>query len=158
MDYDEWEKAVPAEIRSDSLWKMGVYRLGLFLGELAWDDVTRLTKDRRTIGIADQLYRAIGGISPNIAEGYSRGTGRDRARFYEYALGSAREVRDWYYKSRHVLGEDVFAARLTLIASIIRQLLVMIPQQRTNSSSFVREETIITYDAHGPSSDSADST
>ena len=54
-------------------------------------------QDRRTIGLADQLYRSLGSIGANLAEGYSRGTGKDRAHFYEYALGSARESRDWYY-------------------------------------------------------------
>jgi len=45
-------------------------------------------KDRRTLGLSDQLYRSLGSISANLAEGYSRGTGKDRAHFYEYALSS----------------------------------------------------------------------
>jgi four helix bundle protein len=52
------------------------------------------------LGLSDQLYEAVGSVSANLAEGYSRGTGKDRARFYEYALGSARESRDWYFKAR----------------------------------------------------------
>src|SRR3989442_10634912 len=107
MKYKEWLKTVPAEITADSLWKVEVYRLSLFAADLAWQDATKLTRDRRTRSLSDQLYRAVGSISSNVGEGYSRGTGRDRARFYEYALGSAREGRDWYYKSRHVLGESV---------------------------------------------------
>jgi len=63
-------------------------------------------------------------------EGYSRGTGKDRARFYEYALGSARESRDWYYKSRHILGESVTNYRIGILTQIIRLLLTMVPQQR----------------------------
>ena len=74
---------------------MEAYRLGLFLSDLGWQDATRLARDRRTAAIADQLYRAVGKISSNFGEGYSRGTGKERARFYEYALGSARESRDW---------------------------------------------------------------
>ena len=81
-------------------------------------------------GLADQLYRALGSISANITEGYSRGTGKGRALFYEYALGSARESRDWYYKSRHVLGEEVITHRLDLLTQVIRLLLTMVPQQR----------------------------
>jgi len=76
------------------------------------------------------LYEALGSISANLAEGYSRGTGKDRARFYEYALGSARESRDWYFKARHVLGETVFPHRLQLLTRMIQLLLTMIPQQR----------------------------
>jgi four helix bundle protein len=80
--------------------------------------------------LADQLYRATGSMSANLAEGYSRGTGADRARFYEYALGSARESRDWYFKARHVLSKDVTPHRLQFLVEIIRLLLTMVPQQR----------------------------
>ena len=80
--------------------------------------------------LSDQLYRALGSISANLAEGYSRGTGKDRVRFYEYALGSARESRDWYFKARHVLGDSVYQHRLSLLTPIIQLLLKMVPQQR----------------------------
>src|SRR5690349_8047582 len=100
MKYSEWLETVPEEIRGDSLWRMEVYRRALFVGEPGWQDVSALAQDRRTLSVADQLNRAIGSISTNIAEGYSRSSGRDRVRFYEYALGSARESRDWYFKAR----------------------------------------------------------
>jgi four helix bundle protein len=109
---------------------MAAYRLALFLGDVGWHDVTKLAQDRRTIGLSSQLYEALGSISANLAEGYSRGSGKDRARFYEYALGSARESRDWYFKGRHVLGEAVVQHRLQLLAEILRLLLTMVPQQR----------------------------
>ena len=130
MDYDEWALSVPGEITGDSLWKMEAYRLALFVADVGWYDVTKLMQDRRTLGLSDQLYQALGSIGANLAEGYSRGTGKDRARFYEYALGSARECRDWYYKGRHVLGEKVTIHRLQLLTQIIRLLLAMVPQQR----------------------------
>ena len=98
MNYQEWLGTVPEELTGDPLWKMHVYRLALFVADLGWHDVTKLCQDKRTIALSDQLYRALGSISANIAEGYSRGSARDRARFYEYALGSARESRGWYYK------------------------------------------------------------
>ena len=82
------------------------------------------------LSLSDQLYRSLGSISANVAEGYSRGTGKDRARFYEYSLGSARESRDWYFKARHVLGDQVFQHRLQLLTDTIRLLLTIIPQQR----------------------------
>ncbi len=130
MNYEEWLETVPEIITTDVLWKTQVYRLALFLSDLGWLDATRLMQDRRTRGLSDQLYRAVCSISANIAEGYSRGSGRDRARFYEYALGSARESRDWYFKSRHVLGNSVMEHRLSLLAQIIRLLLTIIPRQR----------------------------
>jgi four helix bundle protein len=137
VNYDEWEKIVPGTIKADSLWQMATYRLALFLADLSWQDVSQLVQDRRTIGLSDQLYRAVCSISANVAEGYSRGTGKDRARFYEYALGSARESRDWYFKGRHVLGESVTRHRLQLLTEVVRLLLTMVPQQRSYT---VREE------------------
>jgi hypothetical protein len=73
-----------------------------------------------------------------VAEGYSRGTGKDRARFYEYGLGSARESRGWYYDGRHVLGEKVTEHRIRLSTQIIRLLLTMVPDQR---GSLLREDS-----------------
>jgi four helix bundle protein len=144
MNYQEWEEAVPEAIRADSLWKMTAYRMALFLADLGWHDVTRLTQDRRTLGLSDQLYRALGSISANLAEGYSRGTGKDRARFYEYALGSARESRDWYFKARHILGETVVTHRWQQLTEVIRLLLTMVPHQRGRN---LREESV-SYYAH----------
>jgi four helix bundle protein len=131
MNYEEWEGSVADQIKVDSLWKMKAYRLSLFLSDLAWRDVTKLMSDRRTKSLSDQLYRAVGSIGANLAEGYSRGTGKDRARFYEYALGSARETQDWYHKGRHTLGDTVLHHRLQIIAEIMRLLLKTIPQQRS---------------------------
>ena len=127
MTYEEWEASVFPEIKNDSLWKAEAYRLGLFASDLGWYDVTKLMQDRRTLALSDQLYRALGSISANVAEGYSRGTGKDRARFYEYALGSARESRDWCYKGRYILGEAVTRHRIQLLTKVIRLLLTMIP-------------------------------
>jgi len=137
MDYQEWVQAVPSTITKDTLWRMEVYRLALFVADSGWQDVIALTRDRRTIALADQLNRALGSISANIAEGYSRSSLKDQARFYEYALGSARESRDWYYKARHVLGELTVRDRLEVLTKVIRSLLVIIPNQR---GSFVKED------------------
>jgi hypothetical protein len=95
MTYEDWERTVPQTITDDPLWRMKVYRLALFVGDLGWHDVTLLLEDKRMVSLADQLYRALGSISANIAEGYSRSTGKDQARMHCYALGSARESRDW---------------------------------------------------------------
>ncbi|MEF8815702.1 MAG: four helix bundle protein [Salinibacter sp.] len=130
MNFSDWQDQVPPSIREDTLWDVEAYRLGLFASDVCWQDTRTLHEESQMYSLADQLYRAVGSISSNIAEGYSRGTGKDRARFYEYALGSARESRDWYYKSRFVIGEDVVAHRLDFMTQIIRLLLVMVPDQR----------------------------
>ena len=131
MNYDEWIKSVPADITGDVLWRVEAYRLALFMSELGWHDVTKLLRDKRTLEVSDQLYRALGSIAATISEGSARGGGRDRAHVYEYALGSARESRGWYYNGRHVLGEAVAEHRIRLLTQIIRLLLTMIPDQRS---------------------------
>lgn len=137
MTYEEWEKAVPLEIKGDTVWRIEAYRLSLFAADLGWGDVTALSRDRRTLGLSDQLYRALGSMGANIEEGYSRGTGKDRARFYEYALGSARESRGWYYKGRHVLTAAVAIHRMQLLTHVIKLLQTMASDQR---GSMIREE------------------
>lgn len=137
MRYDEWQASVPDEIKGDSLWKLEIYRLGLFVSDIAWQDALALKKTVLTRDLANQLYRSVCSISANIAEGYSRSTGRDRARFLEYSLGSAREARDWYYKSRHTLNEEVTNHRINLLTQIIKMLNVLIPHQRQKG---IREE------------------
>jgi four helix bundle protein len=137
MTYEEWEATVPKVITGDALWRVQAYRLALFAADVGWEDVSKLARDRRTRALSDQLYRSLGSVGANIAEGYSRGTGRDRARFYEYALGSARESRDWYYKGRRIPDEAVVEHRLSLQTQIIRLLLTMVPEQRKRT---IRED------------------
>jgi four helix bundle protein len=150
MTYSEWEQTVPEQIKADSVWKSKAYQFALFGAELAWYDSTKLVRDKRTISLADQLYRSAGGVSADIEEGYSRGTGRDRARFYEYGLGSAREARGWYYKGRHVLGEQVSNHRIALLTEVIKLLLAMVPDQRGHA---LREDVVAyrcAFDSNGP--------
>jgi four helix bundle protein len=130
VEYEKWLGGVPEEITTDSLWKVEAYRLALYAADLSWRDVHKRIQEKRIPGYEEQLLRAVGSISANLAEGYSRGTGKGRTLFYEYALGSARETRDWYYKCRHILGEDITSNRLKLLTKIIRLLLKMVPQQR----------------------------
>jgi four helix bundle protein len=144
VTYEEWLASVPAELTGDPLWKMKVYRLAVFVGDLAWRDVSKLVRDRRTAGLADQLYRAVGSVGANIAEGYSRRSGKDRARFYEYALGSARESRGWYYQGRSVLSDAVSTHRAQLLTEIIRLLLTIVPNTRTRNLAEERTSYKIT--------------
>ena len=130
MNYAEWEKCVPSVIRKDSLWTVEAYRLSLFLADISWKDAKKLVSDPCMRSLSDQLYRSVGSMSANIEEGYSKQSSKDRARFYEYALGSARESRGWYYKGRHVIGEEVAEHRMEFTTQIIRLLIKMVPDQR----------------------------
>ena len=134
VTYQEWEREVHAAIRADTLWRTESYRLGLYAADLCWGDAWRLAQLPHVRSLSDQLLRATGGVSANLAEGYSRGSGADRARFYEYALGSARESRDWYYKARHILGPGITTDRIELLTRVVRLVLVALPDERRRSA------------------------
>ncbi len=42
MNYAEWLATVPSEITNDPIWKLEVYRLALFAGDIGWNDVLAL--------------------------------------------------------------------------------------------------------------------
>ena len=137
MNYQEWLAAVLPEITQDPLWNLEVYRLGLFIGDITWDDTEQLDKNSHTRGAADQIRRSLDSISANIAEGYSRSTGKDRARYFEYSLGEAREARDRYYKVRRALKQEVVIHRVKVLTHIVRILNAFVPSQRKRG---IREE------------------
>lgn len=96
-----------------------------------------MLKDRRAAGFADQLTRAAGKISSTLCEGYSRETGKGRALYYEYALGSSRECRDWYYKSRRLFRAEVLEHRMNLCTQVIRLCLKMVENERRTNRRVV---------------------
>ncbi len=87
MTFDEWAAGLRGEITNDPLWKMKVYRLSLFLADLAWADATKLAADTRTAKVAEQSYRAIGSIGANLAEGYGRHSGKEPRSFLRVFVG-----------------------------------------------------------------------
>jgi four helix bundle protein len=139
LAYSDWLESVPDVLKQDSLWRVEAYRLSLYLSDCAWLDADTVARKRLARVYAHQLVRAVGSISANVAEGYSRRTGRERSQFYQYALGSAREGRDWYFKLRHVLDPETIAARLDPCTQVVRLLLMMASDQRSAPPS-VRDE------------------
>jgi four helix bundle protein len=109
---------------------MAAYRLATYALELGWADAKALNRVHITRSVATQLYRALGSIVANLAEGYSRGSGADRVRHFEYALGSARESRGWYVAASPVLGRAVVESRVRTLDRICQLLLVAIPAER----------------------------
>ncbi len=130
MTFDEWEAGASPELRADRIWRMKTYRLACYLSEVVWQDADVLGRDARTQEIAGQLLSAIGSIRANLAEGYSRAAGRDRARLFEYALGSGRESREWYRHVSVVLGPQTVSNRCVVLDEITRLLLAIIPRER----------------------------
>jgi four helix bundle protein len=128
--FETWQSAASGHRRADPLWRMTAYRRAAYAVEIGWTDVQTLDRARITRAVAAQLYRALGSIAANIAEGYSRSSGPDRARFFEYALGSARESREWYLAAQPVLGSELTDARIETLDHICRLLLAAIPRER----------------------------
>jgi four helix bundle protein len=125
-------------MRNDPIWRLPAYRYALFLGDLVQQDIHLIRRDVRTRRHADQLLDAVESISANIAEGYSRTTGPERAKFFEYAHSSAREARDWLFKVRHAFDPQVAAARIQLVTRIMKILAVVIPRERADPESRAR--------------------
>src|SRR6266513_4792773 len=113
----------------DPLQRMRVYRLACELVRESWDDAERLTHHRTMEKVSGQLYAAIGSIAANLGEGYAHSSGRDRARIFEYALGSARESMVWYRAAQPILGPDVVRRRFDKLEEIRRLLLAVIPRE-----------------------------
>jgi four helix bundle protein len=114
----------------DPLLRMRVYRLACELVEEAWNDAEKLKHDKATEKLSGQLYTAIGSIAANLGEGYAYSSGRDRARIFEYALGSARESMVWYRAAKPVLKDEIVRVRLAKLEEIRRMLLAVIPRER----------------------------
>src|SRR2546423_13938126 len=102
----------------DPLQRMRVYRLACELVEESWSDAERLTHHRTMEKVAGQLYAAVGSIAANLAEGYAHSSGKDRARIFEYALGSARGSIAWFRSAEPVLGAEVVFKRIEKLDEI----------------------------------------
>jgi four helix bundle protein len=114
----------------DPLLRMRAYRVASELVEEVWTDAEKLRHHVATEKISGQLYAAVGSIAANLAEGYSHSSGRDRARIFEYALGSTRESMVWFKAAQPVLGVDLVRDRLDKLEEIRRLLLATIPRER----------------------------
>ena len=124
-----FDPPVLAATSNDPLFRIRAYQIAKDLLRTAWLDAKTLSEDPVTREISGQLYAAIGSISGHLGEGYSRSSGLDRARIFEYALGSVHESMTWYEASRPLLGDAVLT-RLNDLEEIRRLLLATIPRER----------------------------
>ena len=56
--------------------------------------ITKNFPKEELFGLTNQIRRAVVSFTSNIAEGFSRGTYKEKARFYLIALGSLTEVQN----------------------------------------------------------------
>jgi len=122
----------PRSEHDDPLSRMKAYTFARELLKDCWPDAEKTKHHEVTQKVSAQLYAAVGSIAANIAEGYSRSSGKDRARIFEYALGSVRESMTWYYAAEPVLGESLVSDRLDKLEQIRRMLLAIIPRERNH--------------------------
>jgi four helix bundle protein len=109
---------------------MRAYQLAREVMSDVWGDAEKLSHHAVTRKMSGQLYAAVGSILANLGEGYSRSSGRDRSRIFEYALGSVRESMMWYHGARPLLGPETVQKRLDKLEEIRRLLLAIIPRER----------------------------
>jgi four helix bundle protein len=123
-------EVISRESSRDPLAKMRVYQLAREMKSDSWKDARALRGNPITAEIAGQLYFAVGSISANIGEAYSRSSGKDRALRFEYALGSVRESMEWYDSAEPVLTDAVVSNRVDRLEEMRRILLAIIPRER----------------------------
>jgi four helix bundle protein len=123
-------RALGEAITSDPLWQIAAYRKALAFVDVARSDATIIGRSRVYEATSRQLFRAVASIPANIAEGYSRSTGLDRARFFEYALGSSRESLVWYYAGQTMLTEELLRDRAFRIVELRRLLISSVRRER----------------------------
>lgn len=109
---------------------MRVFQLASALIPDAYRDAKLLQVESITSEFAGQLYAAVASIEAHIGDGCSRSSGKDRARVFEYALGSVSESMTWYRSAKPVLGEATANDRLERLEEMRRLFLAIIPRER----------------------------
>jgi four helix bundle protein len=82
---------VQGEVGVHDFRRLEVWHEGLDLAEVMYG-VTRTLPDSERFGLSGQIRRASVSVSSNIAEGASRGTPKEMARFLRNAMGSLSEL------------------------------------------------------------------
>jgi four helix bundle protein len=78
--------------------------------------------------VTDQLLRAVGSISANVAEGFGRRTGAEYMHYLIVARGSTTESENWLAKCRDLsyIPEQVSYEREALCQEVLKMLNAMI--------------------------------
>jgi four helix bundle protein len=121
---------VSADDSHDPLTRMRVYQLATELIPDCYSDAQLVINGPITKDLAPDLYAAVCSIESNIAEAYSRSSGKERATRFEYALGSVRESMSLYKSSSPVLGAKIVKDRRDRLEEMRRMLLAIIPRER----------------------------
>lgn len=137
--FAEWVATRDVARTGDPLWALQAYRLASYANACHTFDRQTNRPFSKAVSV-DQLTQAIGSISANIAEGYSRPSPPDQNRFYGYALGSTREAIEWYDNLRFDLGVVTDDRQATLI-QVRRLLLTMLRNARSSDDRAAMAKT-----------------
>ncbi len=131
LPFEEWVKTLPDSLRNDPLWKSAYYRLSMYIYDLMWIDTEKINKDFRGREIVHQLVRSSGSVCANMEESYRRGIGTpDFVRIMRISLGELGETQGWYFRSRHILGNEILDKRIKVIQQAIALTVTVIDQNR----------------------------
>lgn len=103
--------------------KLDVWQRALDLAAFVYDFTGEFPSDER-FGITSQMRRAAVSVSSNIAEGSSRSSRQDFARFVELAVGSLYELvsQGFIARKQGFLDEQVFQKLYSDSEELIRML------------------------------------
>ena len=131
LPFEEWVNTLPDSLKSDPLWKSAYYRLSMYLYDLVWIDSLVINKDFRGREIVYQIVRSAGSVCANMEEAYRRGIGTpDFVRIMRISLGELGETQGWYFRARHVLGNEILDKRVKVIPQAIALTVTVIDQNR----------------------------
>lgn len=122
-EFRAWEACVPRSLRDDQVWRFHAYRVALYLLDKATVDVQDLRARGYVPHQSDQLLRAVGSISANIAEGFGTSSPLERSRYFGIALGSLRETFTWYRALQSELPPEIVDQRFEQLSELRRILI-----------------------------------
>ncbi|MFO7617096.1 MAG: four helix bundle protein [Bacteroidales bacterium] len=104
----------------ETLLKLEVYQIALKISDLSYGISELIPK--RHLATSGQFLRAADSIGANIAEGYGRGTFRDRQKFMVIARDSLYETNFWLSRieTRGLAEQELIEAMKMLCASEAR--------------------------------------
>lgn len=75
--------------------ELNIWKKGIELVKITYQ-ITKQLPSEEKFGLISQMTRAVVSIPANIAEGNSRNSDKDNARFLQIALGSAFELQTYF--------------------------------------------------------------
>jgi len=124
LSYEEWLLTVDKMVTRWSMWRLEVYRLSMYLGELAFLDLDRILAQQPAFEGGDFILQA-SKIGAKIAFGHGPGFRTIQLEGFNEALESAWAARQWYEVVSDWLGVERTRHRLQIIDIVTNNLLLL---------------------------------